>query len=125
MFVSLHICKKYVAYFRKKALISCNVFIHTSAAYLADIVNKSVKRGENPRIYKFETCTHVPKQYPVQYTTMLRNICGLLTFDKVMEQLLAELMISDMEKKFDLSQFGNQNGVSIQHYLVQDIISIG
>ena len=28
-------------------------------------------------------------------------------------------MISDMEKKFDPTQFGNQKGVSIQHYLIQ------
>ena len=28
-------------------------------------------------------------------------------------------MISDMEKKFDPGQFGNQKGVSIQHYLIQ------
>ena len=38
------------------------------AAYLAeplsDIFNTSMKRGEYPRIYKFEICTPVPKSYP-------------------------------------------------------------
>ena len=43
----------------------------------------------------------------------------MATFDKVAEKLIAELIISDMEYKFDPSQFGNQNGVSIQHYLIQ------
>ena len=93
------------------------------AAYLAeplaDILNTSVRRGEYPQIYKFEISTPVPKVYPPQNTSQLRNISGLLTFDKVMEKLIAELIISDMEAKFDPAQFGNQKGVSIQHYLIQ------
>ena len=36
-----------------------------------------------------------------------------------MEKLLAELIIADMESKLDPTQFGNQKGISIQHYLVQ------
>ena len=88
------------------------------AAYLAepfaDILNTSVRRGEYPKIYKFEVCTPVAKQYPPQTTSQLRNISGLLTFDKAMEKLLAELIVSDMEKQLDPGQFGNQKGVSIQ-----------
>ena len=64
-------------------------------------------------------CTPVAKKYPPQTTSQLRNISGLLTFDKAMEKLLAELIVSDMEKQLDPGQFGNQKGVSIQHYLVQ------
>ena len=43
--------------------------------------------------------------------SQLRNISGLLTFDKVAEKLIAELIISDMEEKIYPSQFGNQKGV--------------
>ena len=93
------------------------------AAYLTDpftdILNTSIKRGEYPEIYKFEISTPVPKSYPTLDVSQLRNISGLLTFDKVAEKLIAELIISDMEAKFDPSQFGNQRGVSIQHYLIQ------
>ena len=78
-----------------------------------------MRRGEYPQIYKFEISTPVPKVYPPQNTSQLRNISGLLTFDKVMEKLIAELMISDMEAKMDPAQFGNQRGVSVQHYLIQ------
>ena len=35
--------------------------------------------------------------------------------------MLAQLMVSDMEAKMDPAQFGNQAGVSIQHYLIQMI----
>ena len=95
------------------------------AAYLAepltDIINTSVGRGEYPQIYKFEISTPVPKVYPTEKTTQLRNISGLFNFDKVMEKLLAELMIADMADKMDPSQYGNQKGVSIQHYLIKMI----
>ena len=95
------------------------------AAYLTepltDIINTSIRRGEYPRIYKFEVSTPVPKQFPPQSVSHLRNISGLLSFDKVMETLLSELMISDMASKMDPAQFGNQRGMSIQHYLIQMI----
>ena len=95
------------------------------AAYLAeplaDILNASVGRGEYPKIYKFELSTPVPKGYPTEKLTQLRNIRGLLNFDKVMEKLIAELMISDMSAKMDPAQYGNQKGISIQHYLINMI----
>ena len=93
------------------------------AAYLAeplsDILNTSVRRGEYPKIYKFEISTPVPKVYPTQKVSQLRNISGLLNFDKIFEKLLAELMIADMQAKMDPSQFGNQKGISIQHFLIK------
>ena len=81
--------------------------------------NTSLKRGEYPRIYKFEISTPVPKVYPTESTSQLRNISGLLNFDKIMEKLISKLIISDMEEKLDPSQFGHQRGISIQHYLIQ------
>ena len=93
------------------------------AAYLAeplsDIFNTSKKRGEYPRIYKFEICTPVPKSYPPQNTSQLRNISGLLNFDRVFEKLISQLIITDMESNMDPAQFGNQRGISVQHYLIQ------
>ena len=93
------------------------------AAYLAepltDIFNTGLRKGEYPQIYKFEVCTPVPKVHPPQSTSQLRNISGLLTFDKIFEKLISQLIISDMEEKLDPAQFGNQKGVSIQHYLIQ------
>ena len=49
----------------------------------------------------------------------MRNISGLLTFDKVMEKMISELMISEMKAKTDPSQYGNEKGTSIQHYLIK------
>ena len=95
------------------------------AAYLAepltDIINTSIRRGEYPKIFKYEVSTPVPKQYPPQKISEMRNISGLLTFDKIMETLLADLMIADMKPNMDPKQYGNQKGISIQHYLIEMI----
>ena len=72
---------------------------------LADIINTSMTRGEYPQIYKFEVCTPVPKCYPPLTTSQVRNISGLLTFDKIAEKLISELIISDMSESIDPSQY--------------------
>ena len=98
------------------------------AAYLAepltDVYNTSLRRGEYPRIYKFEISTPIPKSFPTESTSQLRNISGLLNFDRILEKLISQLIISDMEAKLDPSQFGNQRGISIQHYLIQMVHKI-
>ena len=78
-----------------------------------------MKRGEYPRIYKFEICTPVPKSYPPENTSQLRNISGLLNFDRVFKKLISQLIIADMDSSMDPAQFGNQRGISVQHYLIQ------
>ena len=88
---------------------------------LTDVINTSIRRGEYPQIYKYEISTPIPKNYPPKDLTEIRNISGLLTFDKIMESLLAELIITDMKPLSDPSQYGNLKGVSIQHYLIDMI----
>ena len=101
------------------------LLIKSFAAYLAEpfthILNSCIKRGEYPNIYKFEVCTPVPKKFPPQSTKDLRNISGLKNFDRIMEKLISQLIISDMETSMDPGQFGNSRGISIQHYLIQMI----
>ena len=79
----------------------------------------SLRRGEYPQIYKFEISTPVPKIFPPERVDQMRNISGLLNFDKVMEAMVSEVMISDMKMKSEPSQFGNEKGTSIQHYLIK------
>ena len=50
---------------------------------------------------------------------VLRNISGHLNLDKVTGKIFGEIIASDMEENLDPSQFGNQAGTSIQHYLVK------
>ena len=97
----------------------------TFAAYIAepltDIINCSIKLGQYPTLWKAEIATPIPKTHPTLEVTDLRNISGLLNCDRIMETLLAELIISDMEEKLDPSQYGNRKGRSINHYLIKMI----
>ena len=48
----------------------------------------------------------------------------MLNLDKIAEKLSSELIISDMKKKLDPSQYTNRKGVAIQHYLIKFIDKI-
>ena len=91
---------------------------------LCDVINTSIKLGKWSKIYKQESVTPVPKSFPPKSPDELRNISGLLTFNKVAEQMVAELMISDMMEKLDPSQYANQEGLSLQHYLIKMIDTV-
>ena len=82
-------------------------------------INFILVKFEYPQVYKKEICTPVPKIFPPEKIKQMRNISGLFNFDKVMEKLITGLMIIDMEQKSDPSQFGNEKGTSVDHYLVK------
>ena len=85
------------------------------------MINASLKQGKWPDIYKLEIVTPVPKEFPPKDVDQLRNISGLLNLDKVSEKIISKMIISDMKGKMDPSQFANQKGLSIQHYLIKMI----
>ena len=95
------------------------------AAYLAEpltnIVNCAIRTGEYPYIWKQEMATPIPKTHPTSKITDLRNISGLLIFNKVAESLIADLVLSDIQNNIEKSQYGNTKGKSINHYLINMI----
>ena len=97
------------------------VFADQLAKPVTDMVTASIKQGCWPDILKVEVVTPVPKVFPPKTLDQLRNISGLLNLDKVAEKVVSRLMISDMKKNIDSSQYANQKGLSIQHYLVKMI----
>ena len=88
---------------------------------MTNIFNCIVLTGSYPNIWKEELATPIPKSYPTEKLSDLRNISGLLNCDKIFESLLSELIISDMEKNMDPTQYGNRKGKSINHYLIKMI----
>ena len=80
-----------------------------------------MRLGQWSKLYKKESVTPVPKTYPTKSPEDLRNISGLLTFNKVSEQMISELMISDIMENLDPSQYANQKTVSLKHYLIKII----
>ena len=91
---------------------------------LTHIINSCLKRGEWPTLWKVEAITPVPKIIPPLKMNKLRPISGLKVFNKIAEKIVADMMIEDMKEQIDISQFGNQKGLSIQHYLVKMIYMI-
>ena len=88
---------------------------------LCHIINSKIKLGQWSKLYKKESVTPVPKTFPPKSPDELRNISGLLTLDKIAETMRAEIMISDMSKNIDTSQYANQKGLSLHHYLINMI----
>ena len=91
---------------------------------LSNILNCMVERGEFPHIWKLEMVTPVAKVNPPEKVSDLRKISGLKNFSKIAEKLLGSFLISDMSQVRDPSQYGNQKGVSVNHYLIKMIHEI-
>ena len=68
--------------------------------------------------------TPVPKVYPPESVKQLRKISGLKNFAKISDSFLAEFITDDMQPTRDAAQYGNQKGLSTQHYLVRMIHQI-
>ena len=91
---------------------------------LAHILDFGMEVGQYPEIWKFETITPVPKVYPPEKINQLRKISGLKNFAKICDSFLGEFLSSDMLLNSDKAQYGNQKGLSTQHYLVRMIHQI-
>ena len=91
---------------------------------LSDIITCMIQRGEFPFIWKLEMVTPAAKIYPPKSVNDLRKISGLKNFSKIAEKILGKFMISDMENSRDTSQYGNEKGLSVNHYLIKMINEI-
>ena len=86
---------------------------------LRNIINENVLAGAWANIYKKQIITPIPQTFPPDSIDQLRHIANLLNINKIQKRAVAELVIADMESKFDPSQYGNIQNTSIQHYLVR------
>ena len=86
---------------------------------MTKVINNAIMSGIWPDFLKMEVVTPVPKVSQPKCIDDLRNISGLMSMNKVMEKLICKLIISDMKSKMDPSQYANQKGVSVDHYLIK------
>ena len=91
---------------------------------ITHIVNASLFNKQWPTLFKKEFVTPVPKEFPVKEMKQLRSISGLLSLNKIQEKIVGQLIMSDIKDNIDVSQYGNQPGLSIQHYLVNMILAL-
>ena len=54
----------------------------------------------------------------------LRKIASLKNFSKIAENIISKWLIFDKAELRDKSQYGNEKGVSVNHYLIQMIHEI-
>ena len=90
------------------------------------------------RLSEDGNCYYSPKVSQIKCIDDLRNISGLMNMNKVADEssrmkqavqlmntkLICKLIIKDMKDKMDASQFANQKGVSVDHYLIKMIDKI-
>ena len=88
---------------------------------LTDIINSSITQGVWAACYKKEVITPVPKEYPPSQMNMLRPISSLLSFNKIQEMAVCDMIAIDMAERQDPTQYGDQKRTWIQHYLVRMI----
>ena len=91
---------------------------------ISHVTNACLLEGAHPTIFKTEVVTPAPKVFPPKKMKDLRKISGLKNLSKIIEKIVAEFMIADMKPTRDQSQYGNEKGVSIQHYLIRMLHNI-
>ena len=89
---------------------------------LCNIFNTIFIDGKYPEMWKMEYITPVQKCYPPTQISEFRPISSLLSWAKISDKLLASYIIEDMSK--DKRQYGNQKGLSINHYLIKMVNKI-
>ena len=94
-------------------------FAEQLCAPITMLVNEAIMTGYWPEFLKIETVTPVPKVSHPQTVDDLRKICGLLNLSKILEKVICKYLISDIQGTLDKSQYANQKGISINHYLVK------
>ena len=87
---------------------------------LTHIVNCIFETNEYPRLWKTEILTPIPKCQPASEMSQLRPISGVFLFARIFDRIIAEYM----DKFRDPQQYGNQKGLSVNHYLINLINKI-
>ena len=84
---------------------------------LCNILNSIFLNGRYPEMWKTEYITPVPKQFPAEKISDFRPISVLLNGAKVADKIMASYITQDMSR--DKKQYGNEKGLSINHYLIK------
>ena len=86
---------------------------------LSHIVTQMIRLGIYPDKWKIEYVTPVPKVFPPKKIRDLRPISGMKNFAKIFDKLFAVFMTQDMSQSCDKCQYGNEKGLSTNHYLIK------
>ena len=85
---------------------------------LSHVYTLSLHTGVFPDRWKLATISPLPKVKLVQELGELRPVSLTPTLGKVLEKMVAELVLADIRSNLDHRQYGNLKGCSTTHYLV-------
>ena len=91
---------------------------------ITSLINDCIEQGSWPKFLKMESVTPVPKIKSPQTPNDVRKIACLLNLNKILEKVICEHLVEDLKRTLDTSQFANQKGQSMNHYLVMMIDKI-
>ena len=69
-------------------------------------------------MWKREIITPIPKIHPAPSVSKLRPLSGVYNFAKIADKIMANIITDDMAQSRDPSQYGNEKGLSVNHYLI-------
>ena len=93
--------------------MSCRSRYQISIREAVDMVNIQISGN-------WRQLLHHPRNIPPR-TQQNWEISGTLNFSKIYEKCIAEALVIDMAPTSDPSQYGNEKGISTQHYLIKMI----
>ena len=96
-----------------------SLFYDDLALPLSHLINCCFQEGQYPVLWKNEIVSTVTRVYPPEKLDHLRRISGLFNLAKITDKILAEFLVEDMSPSSDQAQYGNEEGLSVQHYLVK------
>ena len=77
-----------------------------------------------PNFLKRELITPITKCHPAPSVEKLHPSSGIYNFVKIADEVVADIITEDMSEYRDLSQYGNEKGLSVNHYLIKTINKI-
>ena len=92
-------------------------FAYELSSPLTDVLNCSFKEGVVPHQWRSAIVVPIPKQFPPSIDKM-RPISLTDIFAKIAEGFIAKWVVQDIQDSIDINQFGNIQGVSTAHYLL-------
>ena len=97
-------------------------FASDIAKPLSNIFNTMFTEGVYPQLWKTEVITPVPKHCSASKMSDFRPISALFNCAKISDKLMASFITQDMTR--DPKQYGNEKGLSVNHYLIKMIHKI-
>ena len=83
------------------------------------IVNKILKTGQWPELFKREFVTVIEKEKNPETKSQLRNLSLTLFISKLVENIICDLLLREFGQKLDSGQFGGRPGYSVLLYLIK------